>query len=482
MKINRILVIVARMNIIILVLTMLSFLVDLLYGDFSLVNILRFSIPFGLSSVVYITAVMVLRKRERLTRRERYISAIASFLYIVIVCSLPFVIDGILGPADALFESMAGLTTTGLSTFQPAELTARGHGLMFFRVALQWVGGLFYLVFAFMFLSDLADTAKRSADRKIFSRIGLVPNLSTLLQNLTIIYGIFTFASFLAFYIGGMDLFDSICLSLSTVSTGGFTSTGRTLDQGSGIHLLVIAFMFLTGMGYYVHMSIFSARGRKKTIMDVENISYLMIILVAPTILFIILVFDGLASLPSLWKGSFAAVSAITTTGFMVDGMNDWPDSSKFLLLVLMLIGGSSLSLASGFKVQRVFLLLKGFLNEVKSSSHPNAVVTLRRGEGSYSEKALEAANMTFFYLFGLMAISIGLILIFRGDMFSVISLCVTSIANSGIAFGEYADPGGIASLNAFVKLVLVSIMFLGRFEVLLPLYFLSMRGARFTG
>ncbi|MGA1873450.1 MAG: potassium transporter TrkG, partial [Thermoplasmatota archaeon] len=438
MKLRRILITVARMNIIVLLLTMVSFLVDLLYGDLSTKNILRFTVPFVFSTGVYVAAAATFKTSQGLTRKERYTSAIASFLYIVLVCSIPFMIDGIVNPAGAVFESMAGLTTTGLSTFDPSELISSGHGMMFFRVALQWVGGLFYLVFAFMFISDLADVAKRSTDRRIFSRIGLVPNLSTLLQNLTVIYGIFTIFSFLAFYIARMELFDAICLSMSTVSTGGFTSTGRIVGEGSGIHILVILFMFLAGMGYYVHMSIFSARARKRTILDAENVSYLFITLTFPVVLFLILLFDGAGTLPSLWKGSFAVISAISTTGFMVPGIDDWPDSSKFLLLVLMLVGGSSFSLASGFKIQRIFLLIKGFFSEVRRSSHPNAMVALRRGEGTYSEKALEAANMTFFYLFGLLGLSIGVVLVFKGDMFAVISLCVTSISNSGMAFGEF--------------------------------------------
>lgn len=482
MKLRRIIVTVARFNIVILLLMMIAFMVDLVYDDLNSRNILRFTLPFAFSTLVYITVMLLSGKPDRMTRKERYTSTMASFLYMVLLCSIPFLIDGIVGFTGALFESMAGLTTTGLSSLDPVETASAGHGLLFFRVALQWAGGLFYLVFAFMFLSDLADVAKRSADRRLFSRIGLIPNLSMLLQNLTVIYGLFTVLSFISFYLGGMGLFDAVCLSLSTVSTGGFTSTGRVIEAGPGIHVMVTVFMFLAGMGYYVHMSIFSARGRSRTIFDPENISYLMMALTLPVVAFLILVFDGVPVVTSIWKGTFAVMSAVSTSGFMLDGMSGWSDPMKALLLVLMMIGGSSLSLASGFKVQRVLLLLKGFLNEVKRASHPNIMVVLRRGEGSYSENALESANMTFFYLFGLLVVSIGTMLVFNGNIVDVISICVTSISNSGIAFGEFASPEGISSLNWFLKIVLSGTMLLGRFEVLLPLYFLSMRGTRFRG
>jgi trk system potassium uptake protein TrkH len=470
------------MNLILLVLFTVSFLVDLVWGDLDLSNIYRFTIPFGISFLLYMPHMFSEGPAVKLNRRARYIIGVLGFLYLVFMGSMPFMISGEVDPITAFFESMAGFTTTGISTYDPASIIESGHGLMFFRVAIQWIGGLYYLVFAFMFLSDLADVAKRSAERRLFSRIGLIPNLSSLLQNLTMIYGIFTITSFLAFYISGGDLFDSICLSLSTISTGGFTSTGRVIDQGSGIHMITAFFMFLAAMGFYVHMSIFSAKGRRKTILDTENISYFTICFLFPMVVFIILLFDGMGSLSSLWKGIFTAVSAISTTGFMIDGMESWPDSIKFLLLLLMLVGGSSLSLASGLKVQRALLLIKGFLGEVRRSSHPNAVVTLRRGEGTYSEKALESANMTFFYLLGLLGITIIMVLMFRGDLFNTMSLCVTAVSNSGMAFGEFATPEGISSLNWFVKLGLSGTMLLGRFEILLPLYVLTMRSVRYDG
>lgn len=466
-----------------LLLLSISFLVDLVYLDLDTSNIQVFTIPFTIGLLLYLLQFFLLEgKMRELTKRAKYKTALGSFLYIVVLGSLPFILSGRADPVSALFESMAGFTTTGLSTFDPSELLDVGRGLLFYRVAIQWMGGLFYLVFAFMFLSALSDVAKRSVDRKIFSGIGLVTRLTSLIQSLTMIYGLFTIAAILAFYISGMGLFDSVCLSLSTVSTGGFTSTGRVISEGMGIHAIVLVLMFLAGIGYYVHMSIFSARGRSKTVFDTENLAYLTITITFPVIVFLILAMDGLPLFDSIWKGGFSAISAITTTGFMIEGSESWPDSYKLLMLMLMLIGGSTLSLASGFKVQRVILLLKGFFGEVQRASHPRATITIRRGEGSYSEKALESANMSFFYLFGLLAVTICFILIFKDGLFDVISLSVTTITNSGLAFGPFSGPDGIASLNWAVKSLLFLTMFLGRFEILVPIYFLSPGSYRFTG
>jgi trk system potassium uptake protein TrkH len=132
--------------------------------------------------------------------------------------------------------------------------------------------------------------------------------------------------------------------------------------------------------------------------------------------------------------------------------------------------------------MQRVLLLTKGFLGEVKRSSHPRAVISLRRGEGTYSGKALEAANVTFFYLFTILGASIMAVLIFQGDIMAVISICVTAVSNSGMAFGEFANPQGVESIGTVPKVILLLVMLLGRFDIMLPLFFLSPGSYRFNG
>ncbi len=482
MEKDRFITAATRMTMAVLVLFMISFGIDIAYGELSWTNFHFFLVPWSFGSLIYMIFSFKESGYRFFRRRTRFSVAILSFIFMIFLGSLPFMFTERMDPISAIFESGAGFTTTGLSNLDANEFLDISHGMLFFRVSIQWLGGLFYLVFAFLFLTDISDSAQRSVDRKIFSRIGLVPNLSSLIQKLTVAYGLFTVISTLFFYLAGKTFFDSICLSMATISTGGFSSQGRILGEGTQILLLITVFMFLSGMGYYVHLSLLSARGRSKTIFDTENISYMTIALTVPILGSMILLSHGFPIGRSILNGLFITISALTTTGFMVEGMGQWPDSIKVLLLLLMLLGGSSLSLASGFKVHRFFLLIKGFLAEVKRSSHPSAVFSLKRGEGHYSDKALESANMSFFYLFSLLVVSISLILLFHGDLFESFTLCVTSISNSGIAFGTFSTAEGISSLNWFLKVVLMVIMVLGRFEILLPLYVMTLRGRSFTG
>jgi trk system potassium uptake protein TrkH len=343
------------------------------------------------------------------------------------------------------------------------------------------VGGMFYLMVAFMIISALNDIAKRSVDQRMITRIGLIPNLDSLLYSLFLLYAVFTFFTFVTLSLAGMSLFDSLCQSLGTVSGGGFGAYGRTIRGGIGIHLLLAFIMAVSSTGYYVHMSVFSARGRMRSLFDNENLFYWTLILTMPVAAVLIFQFNDYGLESSVWKGIFSTVSAITTTGFMVEGMNMWPEALKFLLLLLLLLGGSSLSVASGFKLHRMLLLSKGFSGEVKKSSHPRVVISLRRGEGTYSIKALEAANVTFFYLFSILGFSVMILLMFHGNILDVISLCVTSISNGGIAYGDFSSPEGISAINWAVKSLLMLVMFLGRFDILLPLFFITPRSYTFS-
>lgn len=473
---------VLRINLILIALMSVSLLIDILYGDLEGRNLLTFTIPLGASLILFIPYFLIRKPYTKFRKARRYKLTMVFFLYLVGFSSIPFMLGSGMDPISALFESMAGWTTTGLSNVDAASLAGDSHGLLFFRCAIQWAGGLFYLVVAFMIISDINDIAKRSADQKLISRVGMVPHLSKLLSTLAILYGFFTFFSFILIHIGGRTIFDSVCLSMGTVSTGGFGPDGRLVDGSIPLHMILVLFMALSGMGYYVHMSVFSAKGRLRTLLDNENLFYLATIITVPIISVMILTTSDLTLGQSVWRGIFSAVSAITTTGFMIEGMNDWPGALKLLLLLMMLMGGSSLSLASGFKMQRVLLLTKGFLGEVKRSSHPRAVISLRRGEGIYSGKALEAANVTFFYLFTILGASIMALLIFKGDILSVISICVTAVSNSGIAFGEFAGPDGVESIGYVPKIILLLVMFLGRFDIMLPLFFLSPGSYRFNG
>lgn len=325
--------------------------------------------------------------------------------------------------------------------------------------------------------------AKRSAERRIFVRMGLVPTLSNLLYNLTVVYFLFTILLMLFLRITGLTVYDSICISMSIVSTGGYSSTGIVLNAGPGLHLLIMAFMIAAGVGYHVHLSLLSARNRRRALLDPENLIYLSMVVAAPLVIGAILLLSGMPFAESIWKGAFASISSLTTTGTSLVGIGSFPDPAKVAMLLLMLIGGSSLSVTSGFKVQRLILLASALKGEVKRTTHPGLVLTLKRGEGTYSGRSLESAGSAFAIMMLTIAVSALLFLAFEGgDIFSILSLIVTAISNTGLCFGTYSTVEGISALNPLLKIILSIVMFIGRFEVLLPLHLLAHGAHSFSG
>lgn len=471
---TRILLSVIRINLPLSILFAVSLMVDLIYGDVAFHHILPFAAPLVFSILAFLSSLLFGRKADPVRTFDLF-GGMLSFLYMASIGSLPFLLSGTFGPVGSLFESFAGFTTTGLSGHGPDVFMGAGAGMLFYRVAIQWFGGLFYLVTAFRVLSEISDMAKRSAERRIFVRMGLVPSLSNLLYNLTVVYLLFTILLMLFLRISGLSVYDSICVSMSTVSTGGYSSTGIMLNAGPGLHLLVMAFMIGSGMGYHVHLSMLSARNRRRALLDPENLIYLSMVVAAPLVIGAILLLSGMPLTESIWKGAFASISSMTTTGTSLEGIASFPDPAKVALLLLMLIGGSSLSVTSGFKVQRLIFLASALKGEAKMTAHPGLIQTLKRGEGTYSWRSLESVGSAFAIM--VLAVTITALMFLAiegGDIFSVMSLIVTAITNTGLCFGTYSTVEGISALNPLLKILLSIVMFIGRFEVLLPLHLLA--------
>ncbi len=473
---------VGQMQMVLSVVLLLSMSVELLYDQFTVHDLVVFGVPALIMVVGQLFLLALLPSGPLLSREKRYRVALVSFLLLVLIGSLPFVLSGTCNMLDAIFESIAGFTTTGLSTRAPSALLDEGRGMLFYRVAIQWAGGLFYLGFGFLILTEIADISRRSVEKRMFSWTGMVPTMSNLMRNITFAYAGLTLFGVAIYRFSGLHLYDSICLSMSALSTGGYSSVGRSVPGGSGIHIITALIMVLAGMGFYVHLSLIASKGRRRALLDTENLAYMMIAFTAPILAYLMLMAGGIGFGESLWKGAFGAISALTDTGFQVDGMQDWPDSLKLFLVLLMLLGGSSLSLTSGLKVHRLVLLSKGFIRLVKGMIHPKAELPLKRGEGSYSDNALEMANMYFLYLFVVLGLMMAITLLFEGGFMEVLSLCSAAVSNTGMAFGSFSGPDGISTLPWLVKIVLMGGMLFGRLEILLPIYLLSPRSYRFNG
>jgi trk system potassium uptake protein TrkH len=383
--------------------------------------------------------------------------------------ALPFLLAGSLhAPADAVFETMSGLTTTGATVLLDVE--AQSHAILFWRSFLHWLGGMGIVVLSIALLPGLqvggsqlfrAEVPGPTPDR-------LEPRIRETAQRLWGIYVILTISQTVLLRLFGMSLFDAVTHTFGTVATGGFSTANNSLEawNAPAIHLTVTAFMFLAGMNFTLHYR--ALRGDFEPISkDDELRTYAGIVLAAIALVSV----DLLAhSHYSLWNtlrhSSFQVVSIITTTGFTTVDYDIWPPLSRAILLILMFVGGSGGSTGGAIKVVRMNVLAKHSIRELKRAVYPRRVTVIRLNGKAVSEEVSSAVlafvilYLSVFLLSMLALSSMGL------DFMSAVGAVAATLGNIGPGFGLVGPTCNYSAVPTMGKWLLSFCMLVGRLEV----------------
>ena len=421
---------------------------------------------------------------ERLRRVEGLAVVAATWLLIAHLAAIPYVWVG-LGPIDALFEAMSGLTTTGATIFR--DFTPFGHGLFFWRALTQWLGGLGVIALFVAVLPRLAiggrelffAEAPGPTDEK------LTPQLRDTAIALWKVYVGLTLAEVAALTAAGMPGFDAICHSFTTMAAGGFSPHGRSIAgyESAAIDWVVSGFMFAAGANFALQYR--SVRGgRVAIIQDEEFRAYAGVVVVATVGLAFVLMRDGLLPHDAVRHGAFQVLSIVTTTGYASVDFELWSDQAKIVLFLLMFVGGCAGSAAGGPKVVRHVLMARVTLRELKRTLHPRAVLPVKLGGRPVPEHTLR--DVQVFMLFYLLTFSVGtaIVVVLGADLMTGITASISSLGNIGPGFGAIGPMGHYADLHPISKVVLTLEMWIGRLEVMTVLVFLRFepwRAARWS-
>jgi trk system potassium uptake protein TrkH len=393
-----------------------------------------------------------------------------------------------LSPIDSYFEAVSGFTTTGATVI--GDLNNTAHGILLWRALLQWLGGLATIVLAFTILPSVASGA-------LIMQTGLpqgeAQSLLRRLRGATLavlpIYAGFTFLCFLGLIVCGISVFDAVCLSFSTLSTGGFAPHGGSVAAFDNpfAELVLIVFMIVGATNFLLHRELIVTR-RSIHLKDPEFRLFLIIVGIGAVLFWIMLSLGSpagppeiLAKMPHLsWLGRlrvsiFAAVSTATTTGYVAGGMVPLPASAALFLMALMLIGGSTGSTAGGLKVMRVDLLVRHAGVEMARSVHPHGVFRVRYGNRPIGA-TLFSAVWAYFLLYLLLLCATSLALSMTGvDFLSAFTAAASMISNAGPLDGAL-DPSAVPyrHMPDVAKGVLCAAMILGRMEVFAALTLLN--------
>ena len=399
--------------------------------------------------------------------REGFITVTLAWIALSAFGALPFYISGeIPSYVDAFFETVSGFSTTGASILSDVEAMSRG--LLLWRSFTHWIGGMGVLVFIMAIIPSLSDRSIHLLRAEVPGPIvgKLVPRLRETTRILYIIYMALTALMFVLLLAGGMPIFDSLVHSIGTAGTGGFGIRNDSVGSYSPYIQWVIAiFMLIFGVNFNIYYLII-LRKLRPAFKSAELWFYLGVV-AASTVAIAVNVapmFDSASE--TVRHSAFQVATVISTTGFSTVDFNQWPALSKTIIFLLMFTGGCAGSTAGGFKLTRVFILLKNIKRELKKLLHPRSVNALKY-EGKRLDENTVGSVGTYLSIYAFFLCGILLLLSFEPfDFETNVTATVACFNNIGPGFGAVGPAANYAEYSPFAKILLSFAMLFGRLEI----------------
>ncbi|HEB86309.1 MAG TPA: potassium transporter [Gammaproteobacteria bacterium] len=458
--------------------TLPPMLVSIIYRDGSLQPFLyTFAITLVAGILLWLP---VKNQRRELHLRDGFLVVVMFWTVLSLFGAIPFILADHphLSITNAVFESLSGLTTTGATVLQGLDQLPKS--ILYYRQQLQWLGGMGIIVLAVAIMPMLGIGGMqlyRAETPGPIKSSKLMPRITETARALWFVYLTLTVACGIGYWMAGMDAFDAVAHSFSTVSIGGFSThdanMGYFIDKPM-VEVVAIVFMFLSGVNFSLHFRAWRTRNLRNYLFDSEFKTYVALMLTACVVTTGYLYYKGLFAShhETLIHGIFQVVSIGTTTGFTTYQYHLWPD---FLLVILMFtsfIGACAGSTGGGMKVIRFLLLLRQGLREIMRVIHPNAVVPIKIGGKAMPLRVVESV-WGFFSAYVVAFVAIMLIMMMTGlDQVTAFSAVAATMNNLGPGLGDVAL--NYASLTDAAKWVLCFAMLLGRLEIFTLLVFLT--------
>ncbi len=408
-------------------------------------------------------------KFEEIERKDGFLIASLSWFAAGIFGAIPYMLYGVFSnPIDAFFESVSGFTTTGASVMKDIEIFP--HGILFWRNFTQWLGGMGIILLAIAILPRLAVGGMQLMSLEVPGPTTekLTPKIAETAKKLWVIYLVLSALQVISLFIAGMPIYDSIIHTFSTMSTGGYSDKNLSVGHYGNplVELVILLFMFIAGANFVLHYWVFKGNF-KKLFGDPEFRFYLFLNLGAVLLISLELWMRTHPSpLQALRFASFQVVSMSTTTGFATDNFDLWPSFSKWLLIILMFVGGCAGSTSGAIKNIRIMILFKKGYREIYKLIYPKAVLPIRVGNKVASEDAI--SSITGFFLLYLFIFLVGTLLVMAGGVpiITAISACAATTGNVGPGLEQVGPALNYSGLPGFSKIVLSLLMLLGRLEL----------------
>jgi trk system potassium uptake protein TrkH len=467
---------------------LLSTLVSLLYEDGVTLELFASGIAVLIIGVIL---MLITKKHSKvMNRREGYIVVTFGWIVMAISGAIPYMITNAIPTfTSAFFETMSGYTTTGATILNDIEIVPKG--ILFWRSTTHWIGGMGIIVLAIAILPLLGIGGMQlfSAEAPGPSSDKLHPRITDTAKRLWLIYFGYTVAETILLKVAGMSFFDAINHSMSTLSTGGFSTKNASVAYWNDkpmIQYIIIAFMFLAGTNFV--LSYYAFKGKVQRALRDEELRWYFRFIASFTIIVALIVYfraDFAISTidhPLVWgkaeasfrHGLFQVLTVITTTGFISADYTLWTPFLLVFFFGIMFLGGSAGSTAGGVKVMRHLILIKNGFLEFKRALHPNAILPVR-----YNSKAVSGDivfNILGFFILYMLSFIVGALVfsMFQIDFQSAIGLSAASLGNIGPALGNFGPVNNYAALPPLAQWWSSFLMLIGRLELFTVLILLT--------
>lgn len=423
--------------------------------------------------------LLTCRKAQRnFYAREGFLIVALGWIVLSLVGALPFWLSGeIPHYIDAVFEVISGFTTTGASILTNVEAMSRG--LLFWRSFTHWLGGMGILVF----LLAVVPTGKGGYSVHLLRAespgpsVGkLVPKIRQTAAILYLIYVALTVLCALFLLAGGMSLFDSLCTAFGTAGTGGFGVRNDSMASYSPyLQNVCTVFMALFGVNFSIYFLLLL--GKLKQVLHSEELKVYLVILLGSMVLIAGNILPGYPSIGAAFHDAAFTVSSImTTTGFATADFDLWPQLSRSILVVLMVVGACAGSTGGGIKCARLVLLYKSLAARIRQTLHPRSVNLVRAEGHTVPEEVLHGVST---YMSAYCAIGVVSFLILSLDNLSLetnLTAVLACLNNIGPGLDMVGPTSNYAMFSNLSKVVLMLDMLLGRLEIFPLLIMLSPR------
>ena len=413
------------------------------------------------------------RAESRMGEREGYVIVAMVWVVFSAFGLLPYYLSGqVPSLTDAWFESMSGFTTTGATIIPNLDVIT--HGLLFWRSLTQWIGGMGIIVLSIAILPifGLNGMQLYAAEVTGLTYEKLSPRIADTAKMMWSIYLLLTATEVAALWLCGMDVFDAVCHSFSTIATGGFSTHNNSLEfyDSAAIHYTVTFFMFISGINFV--LLIYLLRGKARNFFQDEELRWYSV----AVLVFAIALTLGLYIARPGWTALhmerafrdslFTVISSMTSTGYTISDYMYWPIVAWVVIFFLMLTGACAGSTAGGIKWVRLSIIMKNGVAEFQRRIHPNAIVPVKLNDKAVPQQTIN--NIMAFLIFYVFIIVVTVVIFCASgvNFDESIGAAVSAIGNVGISIGQFGPAGTYAEFPTVAKWVMSFVMLVGRLEI----------------